>query len=289
MARSKSIRPDAVAAGSGAAEAYWRDIQHYRPLSRAEEVEMVKRARDGDEAAMHRLVNANLRFVISIAKGYTNFGLSFLELISEGNFGLLEAVHRFDETRGFKFITYAVWWIRQAILKALAEQSKAARPPMSQINDLQKIEKQTGQLTQRLGRDPTLEEIAGSAHISVERTRNAIKLSQNDVSFDAPAYGNDDDPLGSVFADDGAGNLDEDFELELLHKVLHTRCLDSIDRRERRIVCAYFGLEGQTPMTLEEIGVLLGLTRERVRQLRDRALHKMRSECGELLLELSSN
>ena len=289
MARTKTDRREAAPAGFGAAEVYWRDIQRYRPLSRSEETEMVRRAREGDESAMHALVNANLRFVISVAKGYTNFGLSFLELISEGNYGLLEAVRRFDETRGFKFITYAVWWVRQAILKALAEQSKAARPPMSQVNDLQKVEKETGQLTQKLGRDPTLEEIARSASISVERTRNAIQLSQNDLSFDAPAFGNEDDPLGAVFTDEQAEGLDEGFERRLLHQILHTRCLDSLDSRERRIVCSYFGLDGQTPMTLEEIGEHLKLTRERVRQLRDRALHKMRSECGDLLLELSSN
>ena len=122
-------------------ETYWRDIQHYQPLPRKRETELVRLAREGDEQAMHELVTANLRFVVSIAKEYNGYGLTFIELISEGNLGLLEAVKRFDETRGFKFITYAVWWVRQAILKALAEQSKAARPPMSQINDLQKVEK----------------------------------------------------------------------------------------------------------------------------------------------------
>jgi RNA polymerase primary sigma factor len=141
-------------------ESYWRDIRNYEPLSRAAEVELVQRGRVGDTAADDRLVTANLRFVVTVAKKYTSYGMSFSELIAEGNCGLLEAVKRFDETRGFKFITYAVWWIRQGILKALAEQSRAARPHMSQVNDLQKVEKNAARLTQTLGRTPTAEEIA---------------------------------------------------------------------------------------------------------------------------------
>ena len=267
-------------------ESYWRDIQHYQPLSRKREIELVQRAKKGDEAAMHELVTANLRFVVSIAKGYTSYGLSFIELISEGNLGLLEAVKRFDETRGFKFITYAVWWIRQAILKALAEQSKAARPPMSQINDLQKVEKKAGVLTQELGRNPTLEEIAESAHISLDRARNALEVGQRDLSFDTPIYSDDEDTLLSVFAIDNS--QEERFDQRALSDILHT-CLNILDEREHQIICSYFGLENQAPMTLERIGVSLGLTRERVRQLRDRALQKMRVECGDLLLEFSRN
>jgi len=141
-------------------ESYWRDIRNYEPLSRAAEVELVQRGRVGDTAADDRLVTANLRFVVTVAKKYTSYGMSFSELIAEGNCGLLEAVKRFDETRGFKFITYAVWWIRQGILKALAEQSRAARPHMSQVNDLLKVEKNAARLTQTLGRTPTAEEIA---------------------------------------------------------------------------------------------------------------------------------
>ena len=159
---------------------YWRDIERFHPLTRNQEIELVRRARQGDGQATQDLVTANLRFVVSVAKRYTNYGLSFMELIAEGNFGLLEAVQRFDESRGFKFITYAVWWIRQAILKALAEQSRVARPPMSQVNDLQKVERATAALTQRLGRSPTPEEVAADADISLERTHNAIELDQSD-------------------------------------------------------------------------------------------------------------
>ena len=162
-------------------ELYWRDIKNAQPLSRADEVAYFKRAKAGDEEARQVLVQANLRFVVSVAREYKDYGLSLIELVSEGNFGLLEAVKRFDETRGFKFITYAVWWIRQAILKALAEQGKIARPPMSQINDLQKIEKETGALAQVLGRVPTFEEISAKVDISISRTRNAMEVSQQDV------------------------------------------------------------------------------------------------------------
>ena len=286
MAASKSnVREDQVLADS--MESYWRDIQHYQPLSREKESELVQRAREGDEEAMHALINANLRFVVSIAKEYTGHGLSFIELISEGNFGLIEAVHRFDETRGFKFITYAVWWIRQAILKALAEQSKAARPPMSQINDLQKVEKQAGILTQKLGRDPTLEEIAQSAGISLERTRNALELGQRDLSLDAPLYADEEETLLSLFSADERGPEEELDRAALVETLNHS--LEILEPRERQIIRSYFGLGDFTPMTLEQIGEVLGLTRERVRQLRDRALQKIRIHCGERLLELSSN
>lgn len=287
MAAAKVENKGRTRAPSDAMESYWRDIQHYQPLSRKKEFELVKQARAGDEEAMHALVNANLRFVVSIAKEYTGYGMSFIELISEGNFGLIEAVRRFDETRGFKFITYAVWWIRQAILKALAEQSKSARPPMSQVNDLQKVEKRTGRLTQKLGRTPTLEEIAESAEISLTRTRNALELGQRDLSLDAPLYPDEEDSLLSIFTSADSA-LEEELDRVALFEVLHS-CLGILDARERRIIRSYFGLDDQAPMTLEQIGAILGLTRERVRQLRDRALQKIRLRCGDLLLELSSN
>ncbi|HIM56207.1 MAG TPA: RNA polymerase sigma factor RpoD/SigA [Candidatus Latescibacteria bacterium] len=267
-------------------EAYWKDIEHFRPLSRAEETALVRRARDGDESAAQALVTANLRFVVSVAKRYNNYGLSFPELISEGNYGLLEAVKRFDETRGFKFITYAVWWIRQAILKALAEGSKAARPPMSQVNDLQKVERTSASLTQKLGRIPSIEELAEEARISLGRTRNALELSRADLSLDAPMYGADGS-LQSLFP-----GIGESFEVVMEQEDLNSAlrdCFNILDEREDLILRSYFGLEDDRPMTLEQIGRVLGLTRERVRQLRDRALQKVRTEYGDLLLELSSN
>ena len=269
------------------AESYWRDIQHFQPLSRQREIELVHRVRAGDERAMHQMVEANLRFVVRIARGYHGRGLSFMELISEGNVGLLEAVHRFDETRGFKFITYAVWWIRQAILRALAEHGKIARPPLSRVNDLQKVERWTGILTQKLGRDPTPEEIASSAELSLERTHNALYMAQPDISMDVPTLLDEREPLMATFADCTPDPADC-YERIALSQTLRT-CLDRLDQRESLVVRAYFGLDDQEPQTLEQIGILLGLTRERVRQLRDEALNKMRIHAGDLLLELSNN
>ncbi len=269
------------------AESYWRDIQHFQPLSRQREIELVHKVRAGDERAMHQMVEANLRFVVRIARVYHGRGLSFMELISEGNLGLLEAVQRFDETRGFKFITYAVWWIRQAILRALAEHGKIVRPPLSRVNDLQKVERQTSILAQKLGRDPTPEEIANSAELSLERTHNALYMAQPDVSMDTPTVPDEREPLIATFAALTPGPADC-HERGALSHTLHT-CLDALDQRERLVVRAYFGFDDQKPQTLEQIGGRLGLTRERVRQLRDQALDKMRTHFGDLLLELSNS
>ena len=270
-----------------AIDLYWRDIKGAEPLSREKEVEFFRRAKAGDEKARQALVLANLRFVVSVAREYKDYGLSLIELISEGNIGLMEAVKRFDGTRGFKFITYAVWWIRQAILKALAEQGRIARPPMSQINDLQKVEKESGLLAQQLGRAPTFEEIAARVDLSLERTRNAFAVSQQVVSLDAPAFPDEETTLMQVFASAEPG-IDEHFaDNEVRQSV--ASCLEILDSRESQIVRAYFGLDDTEPMTLEEIGNAMGVTRERVRQLRNRALEKMKAECGGLLVEFSSN
>jgi len=266
---------------------YWRDIKDAAPLNREQEVELFTRARQGDEQARQDLVTANLRFVVSVARDYKDYGMSLIELISEGNIGLMEAIGRFDETRGFKFITYAVWWIRQAILKALAEQGKATRPPMSQVNDLQKIEKQANFLSQKLGRAPTYEEVVAQVDISSERTRNAMVIAQQDISLDAPAYPEEEIPLVSIFGTDQEG-IDESIEKRQMKETIQT-CLDVLDEREYQILRSYFGLGDAKPMTLEEIGEALGITRERVRQLRNRALKKMRVQYGELLVEFSSN
>ena len=270
-----------------AIDLYWRDIKGAEPLSREKEVEFFRRAKAGDEKARQALVLANLRFVVSVAREYKDYGLSLIELISEGNIGLMEAVKRFDETRGFKFITYAVWWIRQAILKALAEQGRIARPPMSQINDLQKVEKESGLLAQQLGRAPTFEEIAARVDLSLERTRNAFVVSQQDVSLDAPAFPDEETTLMQVFAAAEPG-IEEYFADNEVRQTVAS-CLQILDSRESQIVRAYFGLDDTEPMTLEEIGNAMGVTRERVRQLRNRALEKMKAECGGLLVEFSSN
>lgn len=272
---------------STAVDVYWREIKDVQPLSRAEEVTLFERARAGDEEARQQLIRANLRFVVRVARDYKDYGLTLAELISEGNMGLLEAVKRFDETRGFKFITYAVWWIRQAILRALAEQGKIARPPMSQLNDRHKVEKEAGQLAHELGRLPTFDELAASLDLSTERTRNAMAAAQQDLSFDAPVYQGEGAPLLSLFVS-GEEGMDEVLEREQMKNTL-ADCLKALDPREYQIVRDYFGLEDLEPMTLEEIGEAMGVTRERVRQLRNRALEKLRTHYRERLVEFSNN
>ncbi len=268
-------------------EIYWRDIRDTQPLSRLEEFDLFTRIKQGDEEAREKVITANLRFVVSVAREYKDYGLSLLELVSEGNVGLLEAVKRFDETRGFKFITYAVWWIRQAILKALAEHGRIARPPMSQVNDLQKIEKEAGVLGQRLGREPTDAELCEHVDISWVRARNARRISQQDLSFDAPVFPDENTTLHAVIGSDQKGAEDVLHEGEMKRRIAD--CLEILDEREYRIVRDYYGFGSLPPMTLEEIGGTLGVTRERVRQLRNRALEKLRESCGETLVLLSEN
>ena len=266
---------------------YWRDIGSCEPLSREKEVELVKLIKAGDQEAMQRLVAANLRFVVSVAREYTGSGLPLIELISEGNMGLIEAVPRFDETRGLKFITYAVWWIRQAIFKALDRTSKDVRPPVNHVYDLKKVERQAVALSQKLGRDPTFEEIVESTGIGPDRVQNALAVSRREISLDLPAYPNEEETLMSAFPTADI-DVEEEFERAALAETLQS-CLAVLDEREHQIVCSYFGMEGREPMSLEKIGTALGLTRERIRQLRDRALDKMRAQYGEQLIEFSHN
>ena len=273
--------------GFNLAELYWRDIKNSEPLSRQREVELFTRLHAGDERARQELVTANLRFVVSVARSYMNYGMSLVELISEGNIGLLEAIRRFDETRGVKFITYAVWWIRQAILRALGENGKAARPPMSQINDLIKVRRESDLLTQSLGRSPTREEIAANAAISPTRVQTALEVGQQALSPDAPVFADEGATLSSVLPAEQEG-VEEQVEKTEMEHVLHA-CLQVLDARESRIMRAYFGLGNIEPQTLEEIGDTLGITRERVRQLRNRALNKLRRHGGDALAEFSAN
>ena len=267
---------------------YWKDIQDYRPLTKEEEEALFERFRAGDTEARDQLVKANLRFVVSVAKTYDgDSGLTLSELVSAGNVGLLTALERFDETRGFKFITYAVWWIRQSIFKTLAEHRKIIRSPMSQLNDMNQMEKEGAELRQKLGREPTFEEISESLPLSPERLRSAIEAGQQDLSLDAPLYPEGDATLLAQFPADDADGLDTVTD-EHLTEMLRG-CLEVLDEREDRIVRSYFGLGNEEPKSLQEIGASMGLTRERVRQLRNRALARIRTECGELLMELSSN
>ncbi len=268
-------------------ESYWQDIQHFQPLERSAEARLVRQAREGDNEAHRQLVTANLRFVVSVAKEFSGGNLSMIELVAEGNVGLLEAARRFDEQRGHKFITYAIWWIRQSMYRALAEQKRVVRPPVNQKHDLRKVEQQNGLLAQQLGRTPTLDEIASGAGISRARTIKALQSGQRDFYFDAPLYADEDETLLGYFETDEA--LPEEIyeEVDLCSKL--TRCLNNLENREAQIVRWYFGLGGQEPMTLEKIGEAFGVTRERVRQIRDRALEKLRNQYGEILGDFSIN
>jgi len=290
--KSKRSAPRATKAlGTGGQltpiDLYWREIKDAQPLSRQREIDLFRRAHAGDEAARQQLVVANLRFVVSVAREYRDYGLPLAELVSEGNLGLLEAIDRFDEERGFKFITYAVWWIRQAILRALAEHGKIIRPPMSQISDLQKVEKRANALAHELGRAPTHEEILAGVALSKVRTRNALAVSQADVSLDSPAHADSDMPLMSLFPVEQVSPEQDHAEGQLRTAV--RRFVNGLAPRESQVLKAYFGLDGTRPMTLEEIGATMGITRERVRQLRNRALNKLKANHGEVLMEFSSN
>ena len=266
---------------------YWREIRDSEPLSREEEEALARRARQGDEAAVQKLAMANLRFVVQIARGFIGCGLSLLELVSEGNLGLMEAARRYDERHGTKFITYAVWWIRQSILKALAERGRAVRPPMSQVSDQRKIGREGERLFQELGREPSLEELAAGAEISEDRTLNALEVGYQDLSLDASFNRDDDESLLTRFAVEAAG-VDEELEAtELVQKLRES--MSVLGDRKRRIITAYFGMDGHEPMTLEEIGSVMGVTRERIRQVRNRALKKMRRRLNAEQIGFSSN
>ncbi|NKB67924.1 MAG: sigma-70 family RNA polymerase sigma factor [Candidatus Latescibacteria bacterium] len=266
---------------NGPLQVYWREIKHFQPLDQKAEAALVRRVRQGDEVALQELVTANLRFVVRVASELAESSLPLGELVAEGNLGLLEAVNRFDERRGHKFITYAVWWIRQAMYRALAEQKRLVRPPFNQKHDLRKIEQQRGQLTQQLGRVPTLDELASSSGISRTRTRKALQAGQRDFNLDAPLQPDEDQSLSAYFEDDEISPEEHYDQADLADKL--SGYLNKLETRQAQVLRWYFGLDGHEPMTLERIGALLGLTRERVRQLRDQALNALRRQHGKVL------
>jgi RNA polymerase primary sigma factor len=266
---------------------YWREIKDNKPLSREEECDLFARFRAGDRAAYEQLIQANLRFVVRVAREYCpEDGPLLMDLIAEGNMGLLHAIDRYDETRGFKFITYAVWWIRQAILKAAPRAKRAARVPMSHVNDMHTVEKEMAVLSQRLGRAATFAEVAAVTEMSPERMVNALAAGKQDMSLDAPVFEDEDQPLYAAFPIDDTGfrALEEERVMQSL-----ARGLETLDEREGWIIREYFGLDREEGRTLEEIGADMGITRERVRQLRNRALGKMRALFDEWQVEISAN
>lgn len=256
---------------------YLQEIGQIPLLSPAQEVDLARKIKDGDKHALHLLVRSNLRFVVSVAKKYQGQGLTLADLINEGNYGLIKAAQRFDETRGFKFISYAVWWIRQAILQALAEQSRVVRLPLNRIGTISKIRKAGARLAQTYERQPNLEELAADLGVDVEKVREAMQHTGRHLSVDAPFNEDDDNSLLDVLAGDDETPPD-DILLDESLKIDIERALSHLHEREAEITRLYFGIGREHPLTLEEIGHRFGLTRERVRQIKEKALRKLRQK-----------
>ena len=254
---------------------YLQEIGKVDLITADEEVELAQRIKAGDQIALEKLTKANLRFVVSVAKQYQNQGLTLPDLINEGNLGLIKAAQRFDETRGFKFISYAVWWIRQSILQALAEQSRIVRLPLNKIGSINKINKTYAFLEQSHERPPSAEEIAKELDMTINDVKESMKNSGRHVSMDAPLVEGEDSNLYDVLRSGESPNPDKD----LLHESLRTeieRALDTLTPREADEISLYFGLGNQHPMTLEEIGETFDLTRERVRQIKEKAIRRLK-------------
>ena len=254
---------------------YLREIGETPLINAQQEVELAKRIKEGDQLALEKLTKANLRFVVSVAKQYQNQGLSLSDLINEGNIGLIKAAKRFDETRGFKFISYAVWWIRQAILQALAEQSRIVRLPLNRVGTLHKIGKISSSLEQEYGREPSPDEIARELELSTVEVSDTLKISNTHLSLDAPFSVSEDNSLMDVLEDEFQPAPDEDLLTESL-KVEIERALGSLSAREAEVINLYFGLNSEKALTLEEIGTRFNLTRERVRQIKEKAIRRLR-------------
>ena len=254
---------------------YLHEIGKVELISANEEVELAIRIKEGDQVALTKLVNANLRFVVSVSKQYQNQGLSLPDLINEGNLGLIKAALRFDETRGFKFISYAVWWIRQSILQALAEQARIVRLPLNKIGSINKINKTFSVLEQQFEREPTADEIANVLDISIKEVKEYLKSSGRHISMDAPLSSEDDGDMYDIIS----SNDDELPDRELISHSLRLeieRILTTLSPRESGIVRLYFGLSEKHPYSLEEIGEEFGLTRERVRQIKEKAIRRLK-------------
>lgn len=254
---------------------YLQEIGKVDLLTADEEVVLAKRIRDGDQLALEKLTKANLRFVVSVAKQYQNQGLSLGDLINEGNLGLIKAAQRFDETRGFKFISYAVWWIRQSILQALAEQSRIVRLPLNRVGSLNKISKTFSELEQKFEREPSPEELAEVLEVSASEVVDTMKISGRHVSMDAPFVQGEENSLLDVLENDGDEKPDDGLMTDSLRKEVQ-RALSTLTSREADVITLYFGLNGEHAMTLEEIGEKFNLTRERVRQIKEKAIRRLR-------------
>ncbi len=265
-------------------EKYLQEIGKEYLITAEEEVRLARAIKEGDKKALEKLIKANLRFVVSVAKQYQNQGLSLPDLINEGNLGLIKAANRFDETKGFKFISYAVWWIRQSILQALAEQSRIIRLPLNQIGLLNHIRKVSFKLEQEFEREPEIYEVAQKLEIPLEKISDTMSVSGKHVSMDEPFVSDENNTLLDVLTDPDGEQTDKTMMDESLKKDIN-RLLNTLSGREREVLVLYFGLESKKALTLEEIAIKFDLTRERVRQIREKAIHRLRHKSRSKILK----
>ncbi len=269
---------------SASLDKYLQEIGREELITAEEEVILAKKIKDGDQSALEKLTRANLRFVVSVAKQYQNQGLSLPDLINEGNLGLIKAARRFDETRGFKFISYAVWWIRQSILQALAEQSRIVRLPLNQVGSLNKINKAFSKLEQQFEREPTADELAEVLDLPIDKVSDTMKVSGRHVSMDAPFANGEESSLLDVLVNLDSPKADTGLMNESLSKEID-RALSTLTERERDVVKLFFGIGLNHGLTLEEIGDKFDLTRERVRQIKEKAIRRLRHRSRSKLLQ----
>ncbi len=268
---------------SASLDKYLQEIGREELVSVEEEVELAQRIKKGDRKALEKLTRANLRFVVSVAKQYQNQGLSLPDLINEGNVGLIKAAEKFDETRGFKFISYAVWWIRQSILQAIAEQSRIVRLPLNQVGSVNKINKVLNKFEQENERKPSIEEISEKVDLPEDKIDDALKINSRHVSVDAPFADGEDNSLLDVLVNNDSPMADNSLVLESLRAEINT-ALQGLNERERNVIEAFFGIN-QPEMTLDEIGTKYGLTRERVRQIKEKAIRRLRNSTKNKILK----
>ena len=268
---------------SASLDKYLQEIGHEELLTTDEEVELAQRIRKGDKRALERLTKANLRFVVYVAKQYQNQGLSLPDLINEGNVGLIKAAEKFDETRGFKFISYAVWWIRQSILQAIAEQSRLVRLPLNQVGSVNKITRELNKFEQEHERKPSVDEIAERVDLPEDKIADAMKANSRHVSMDAPIADGEDSSMIDFLSGDSS-NTDRELAIESL-KAEVSRILKLLTDKEQKVLRAFFGIDGSPEMTLDEIGEKYNLTRERVRQIKEKALRRLRHNTKNKLLK----
>ncbi len=282
--RQLKITPTITNRESEVLEKYLQEIGREEMITPEEEVALARRIKEGDHKALEKLTKANLRFVVSVAKKYQNYGLSLADLINEGNLGLIKAAEKFDETRGFKFISYAVWWIRQSIMEAIAEQSRIVRMPANHVGSANKINKILNDFEQKNERRPSIDEIVSSAGISEDKILDAIKANSRQISIDAPISDNESsNNLIDILANDNSRSTDSELILQSLKEEIRT-ALGVLNERERNILESYYGID-QPECTMDEIGKKYGLTRERVRQIREKAIRKLRKNTNNKILK----